>query len=408
LAGVEDNQISMAELLAQEEKMREQLKPGTIVKGVVASKRPGEIFVDIGAKFEGLVEPRDLENLTPEEIAAINVGDTIPVYILKTQSEEEELDHIRLSLSQARAERDWDEAERLFAESAVVESEVIGNNKGGLIVSFGHVRGFVPGSQLVSVQHGGANKSDRWDQLTGETLRLKIIEVDRSRNRLIFSERAAADELRKEKAKEKAKLLEELSEGDVRTGKVTSLADFGAFVDIGGIDGLIHLSELAWTHVSHPSEILKVGDEVEVYILKIEYDQLRVALSLKRLQPEPWSEVFEHYQINQVVDAVITKLTNFGAFARIDNQIEGLIHISELTDKNISHPREVVSENQEVKVRIIHIDPDRRRMGLSMKQVEDQENWAEYQQNHAGENHVSEAQSDGSQPESEPKENVEA
>jgi len=378
LAGVEgDETMSMAELLAQEEASLQQIVPGTIVKGVVASKRAGEIFVDIGAKYEGLVEPKDLENFSPEEIAAIKVGDTIPVYVLRMQTDEE--DHIRLSLSQAKAEKDWDDAEQLFKAGDIVESEVIGNNKGGLIVSFGHVRGFVPGSQLTSVQYSSQNKGERWDELTGEILQLKIIEVDRTRNRLIFSERAASDDLRKEKAKEKAKLLEDLSEGDIRPGRVTSLADFGAFVDIGGIDGLIHLSELAWTHVSHPNEILNVGDEIDVYILKVEHDQQRVALSLKRLQPEPWSEVFDHYQINQVVDAVITKLTNFGAFARIDNRIEGLIHISEISEKNIAHPKDVVSEEQEVKVRIIHIDPERRRMGLSMKQVEDQENWAEYQ-----------------------------
>ncbi len=378
LASEEDDQLmSMAELLAQQEDALDKIKPGRIVKGVVASKRPGEIFVDIGAKYEGLVEPRDLDNLTPEEIIAIKVGDTIPVYILKTQSDEDE--HFLLSLSQARAEKDWDEAERLFEEEELIESEVIGHNKGGLIVSFGYVRGFVPGSQLASVQYSGANKANRWDQLIGETLKLKIIEVDRNRNRLIFSERAAADELRKEQVKEKSKLLEQLAEGDVRQGRVTSLADFGAFVDIGGIDGLIHLSELAWTHVSHPNEILKVGDTVDVYIFNIEHEQQRVALSLKRLQPEPWSQVFDYYQINQVVDAVVTKLTNFGAFARIDNRIEGLIHISEISDKNISHPRETVSENQEIKVRIIHIDPERKRMGLSMKQVEDQEDWEDYQ-----------------------------
>lgn len=379
MTGVEgDETMSMAELLAQEEAALQQIVPGTIVKGVVASKRTGEIFVDIGAKYEGLVEPKDLENFSPEEIAAIKVGDTIPVYVLRMQTDEE--DHIRLSLSQAKAEKDWDDAERLFKAGDIVESEVIGNNKGGLIVSFGHVRGFVPGSQLTSVQYSSQNKGERWDELTGEKLHLKIIEVDRTRNRLIFSERAASDDLRKEKAKEKAKLLEDLAEGDVRRGQVTSLADFGAFVDIGGIDGLIHLSELAWTHVSHPNEILNVGDEIDVYILKVEHDQQRVALSLKRLQPEPWSEVFDHYQINQVVDAVITKLTNFGAFARIDNRIEGLIHISEISEKNIAHPKDVVAENQEVKVRIIHIDPERRRMGLSMKQVEDHENWAEYQE----------------------------
>jgi small subunit ribosomal protein S1 len=383
----------MADLLAQEEKSLGKLKPGSIVKGIVASKRPGEIFVDIGAKYEGLVEPRDLENLTPEEIAAIRVGDTIPVYILRTQSEEEDLDHIRLSLSQARAEKDWDQAERLFKAGELVESEVIGHNKGGLIVSFGHVRGFVPGSQLVTIQYSSSNKAERWDQLVGETLRLKIIEVDRARNRLIFSERSASEELRKEKEKEKAEFLAQLSEKDVVSGKVTSLADFGAFVDIGGIDGLIHLSELAWTHVSHPSEILRVGDEIKVYILKIEHDQLRVALSLKRLQAEPWSEVFEHYHIDQIVDAVITKLTHFGAFARIDNQIEGLIHISEITDKNITHPREAVSENQEVKVRIIHIDPERKRMGLSMKQVDDLANWEEEDQQVTTESDTPEAES---------------
>jgi small subunit ribosomal protein S1 len=376
LASGDDQIISMAELLAKEENSLQEIAPGKIVKGVVASKKPGEIFVDIGAKYEGFVEPRDLDNLTPEEIAAIKVGDTIPVYILRMNSEED--DNVVLSLSQARAEKDWDEAERLFAAGDVVESKVIGSNKGGLIVSFGHVRGFVPGSQLAGTQFGGSNRPDRWDQLIGETLKLKIIEVDRSRNRLIFSERAAAEEARKVQEKDRAKLLAGLSVGDTSSGTVTSLADFGAFVDIGGIDGLIHLSELAWTHVSHPSEILKVGDKIDVYILNVEHDQQRVALSLKRLQPEPWSEVFEHYQINQLVDAVITKLTNFGAFARIDNRIEGLIHISELTDKNITHPREVVSEDDRVRVRIIHIDPERKRMGLSMKQVEDHENWSEY------------------------------
>lgn len=377
-----DQSMSMAELLAQEENALQEIKPGVIVKGVVASKRPGEIFVDVGAKYEGLVEPRDLDNLSPEELAEIRVGETIPVYVLRTPSEEE--DHIILSLSQARAEKDWDEAERLFKTDDIVRCEVIGNNKGGLIVSFGHVRGFVPGSQLTSVQYSVSNKSDRWDQLTGKLLKLKIIEVDRSRNRLILSERAAADDLRKEQQKERAKLLDDLKEGDVRKGKVTSLAEFGAFVDIGGIDGLIHLSELAWTHVSHPGEILKVGDDIEVYILSVEHDQQRVALSLKRLRPEPWSEVFDHYHIDQIVDATITKLTNFGAFARIDNRIEGLIHISELSEKNITHPKEVVAEEQNVKVRIIHIDPDRRRMGLSMKQVEEDQNWADYKAQNEG------------------------
>lgn len=371
----DENMMTMADLLAQEDNIVRVVKPGEIVKGVVARKRPGEILVDVGAKSEGMVDPKDLSNLSPEELDQIKVGDTIPVYVVSVENDQEET-HIVLSLSQARVEKDWEEAERLFAAGETVESTVIGNNKGGLIVNFGQIRGFVPGSQLVNAQFGGPNKPERWNQLMGEKLLLKIIEVDRDRNRLILSERAAAEEARKNKAS----FMTELTEGDVRTGRVTSLADFGAFVDIGGVDGLIHLSELAWTRISHPREVLKAGDEVKVYILSVDLDQQRVALSLKRLQPEPWSQVFDYYEINQVVDAVITKLTNFGAFARIDDRIEGLIHISELSDKNITHPREVVSEGQAVKVRIIHIDPDRRRMGLSMKQVEDKENWSDYKE----------------------------
>lgn len=367
--------MSMADLLAQEENLVRVVRPGEIVKGVVARKRQTEILVDVGAKSEGIVDPKDLNNLSPDELAAIKVGDTIPVYVISVENDQEET-HIVLSLSQARVEKDWEEAERLFASGETFESSVIGSNKGGLIVNFGQVRGFVPGSQLVNAQFSGANKPDRWNQLMGEKLLLKIIEVDRNRNRLILSERAAAEDARKNKAS----LLLELKEGDVRTGRVTSLADFGAFVDIGGVDGLIHLSELAWTRVSHPREVVRVGDEIQVYILSVDHEQQRVALSLKRLQPEPWSQVFDYYEINQIVDAVVTKLTNFGAFARIDDRIEGLIHISEITDKNITHPKEVLTEGQAVKVRIIHIDPERRRMGLSMKQVEDKENWADYQQ----------------------------
>ena len=374
ISSEEDKMMSMAELLAQEENLMREVQPGEIVKGVVARKRPGEILVDVGAKSEGIVDPRDLANLSQDELVEIKVGDTIPVYVLSIENDQEET-YILLSLSQARVEKDWEAAERLFASGEVVESTVIGSNKGGLIVNFGQVRGFVPGSQLINAQFSGANKPDRWNQLMGEKLYLKIIEVDRTRNRLILSERAAAEEARKNKAS----LLVDLKEGEVRTGRVTSLADFGAFVDIGGVDGLIHLSELAWTRVAHPRELVKVGEELKVYILSIDQEQQRVALSLKRLQPEPWSQVFSYYEINQVVDAVITKLTNFGAFARIDDRIEGLIHISEISDKNITHPREVLAEGQAVKVRIIHIDPDRRRMGLSMKQVEDKEDWADYQ-----------------------------
>jgi small subunit ribosomal protein S1 len=206
-------------------------------------------------------------------------------------------------------------------------------------------------------------------------LTLKIIEIDRRRNRLIFSERGAVEE---ERGKQKEKLLSTLKEGDVLTGRVTSLADFGAFVDLGGADGLIHLSELSWSHVSHPSDLLQVGDEIEVSVLNIDSERQRIGLSLKQLQPEPWSQVLEQFEIGQIVDARITKLANFGAFAQI-GEIEGLIHQSELTDANITHPREVVKEGDQVSVKIIRIDPERRRMGLSLKQAEGDVDWQEYQ-----------------------------
>ena len=223
---------------------------------------------------------------------------------------------------------------------------------------------------------GGTDKEEQWDHMIDQKLRLKIIELDRRRNRLILSERAAVEEWRKQ---QKEKLLNDLNEGDVLTGRVTSLADFGAFVDLGGADGLIHLSELSWSRVSHPRDLLQVGDELEVYVLNIDIERQRIGLSLKRLQQEPWSQVLDTYEIGQVVDARITKLTNFGAFAQIGD-VEGLIHLSELADSNITHPRDVVKEGDEVSVKIIRIDPDRRRIALSLKQAEGVDDWEEYQQ----------------------------
>jgi small subunit ribosomal protein S1 len=368
----ENNQIiSMADLLAQEDLTFPVIKMGEIVKGVVAKKSSSEIFVDIGAKSEGVVDSKDLGKLTQEELSQINIGDTVFVYILNTGTDDE--DRAELSLSQAKAEQDWDFAQRLFKTGESVERPVVGYNKGGLIVEFGQLRGFVPGSQVVTGQSGGVGKSTgRWNQMVGKTLSLKIIEVDKERNRLILSERLVMDEAREKDNEKKSEFLHTLTEGQTVTGRITRLVEFGAFVDVGGgIDGLIHLSELAWARILHPNEILSVGDEVQVYVLNVDIEQQRVALSLKRLQPEPWSKVFEHYQINQVVDAVITKLTDFGAFARIDDRIEGLIHISEISNKNITHPNQMVTEGDKIQVRIINIDPERRRMGLSIKQVDE-------------------------------------
>jgi small subunit ribosomal protein S1 len=364
--------MTMAELLEQAYDLKE-IRRGDILTGTIVSITPNEILIDIGSKSEGIVGGREIEKLPAEDLAAFCVGQEVPVYVVRPEAEE---GNTILSLARAQAESDWLTAQKMYESGGIYEGEVVGHNKGGLIVHFGQIRGFVPGSQLAGDQRGGStSREGQWSQMIGQRLSLKIIEIDRRRNRLIFSERAAVEEQR---SQQKEKLLSDLKEGDALTGRVTSLADFGAFVDLGGADGLIHLSELSWSRVSHPSDLLQVGDEIEVYVLNIDTDRQRIGLSLKRLQPEPWSQVLDQYEIGQIVDARITKLANFGAFAQL-GEIEGLIHLSELTDANITHPREVVKEGDQVSVKIIRIDPERRRMGLSLKQAEGEADWDEYQ-----------------------------
>ena len=366
-SGAQDRQgnfdeMSMEELLEHSLDLQ-PIEKGAIIKGTVVSISPGELLVNIGSKYEGIIRSRDMERIPPDFIDKLVVGDEIPVYILHLQDEE---GYVELSLNRALVEEDWVRAQEAFEQGEAFEGEVVSTNKGGLIVNFGAVRGFVPGSQLANIHNTRSGKANQWNQLIGETLQLKIIEVDRRRNRLILSERVAMEEIQRE---EKLRLLRELRVGDVRSGRVSSLADFGAFVDLGGAEGLVHLSELAWVQVSHPREVLKVGEEIEVYVLSIDQERQRIGLSLKQLQPEPWSEVIDLYKVDQIIPAEITKLTTFGAFARVDNVIEGLIHISELSHRPVNHPREVVKEGDKVEVCIISIDPEKRRMGLSLKQA---------------------------------------
>jgi small subunit ribosomal protein S1 len=278
---------------------------------------------------------------------------------------------VQLSISRALAEKDWDYAEDLMQTQAIFDADVESFNRGGVIVKLGQVRGFVPASQLVSgaqpSANGGEGMDERWSALQGESLKLKVIDIDRKRNRLIMSERLAMREWRR---KQKEQLLDSLKEGDVYDGIITSIADFGAFVDLGGADGLIHLSELSWNRVSHPTEVVKVGDKVKVQILNVDADRRRIGLSMRRLMLQPWDVINQSYEVGQIVHGRITKLVNFGAFARIDDSgVEGLIHISELSDRRVNHPKEVVSEGDEYDLRIIRIDTDKRRLGLSLKQA---------------------------------------
>jgi small subunit ribosomal protein S1 len=366
----------MARLLEEfDDSYVNQPQTGDIRYGVVVDKRAGELLVDIGYKSEGIVTGREVDRLE-DEFREMTIGDEVPVYVMR----EDRDGNLLLSITRARAESDWKLAEELLESQDMFTGSVSGFNRGGVIVKIGQVRGFVPASQLSSesqaMQLTEGEPDNRWMQLMDTELRMKVIDLDRRRNRLILSERVAIREWRRE---QKEKLLESLEENCVCEGVVSSLADFGAFVNLGGADGLIHLSELSWGRISHPSEVVSIGEKIQVMVLNVDRERKRIGLSLRRLLPEPWETVPDRYQVGQVVRGVVTKLVHFGAFARLDSDtIEGLIHISELTERRITHPSEVVTERQELDLRIIRIDTDKRRMGLSLKQVLPEEESVEF------------------------------
>jgi small subunit ribosomal protein S1 len=337
------------------------LKRGEVVEGVVVRVNTGEILVDIGAKTEGIIHVAEGSD---SPTSGLTAGDKLLVYVVIPENRE---GVSVLSLARAQAERDWRAAQQLNEEGSAFDGEVIGFNKGGLIVRFGEVRGFVPASQVVELRAGDRDQLEtRLSKMIGRRLKLKVIEIDRARNRLILSEKSAHREWR---AEMRDKLLEELSEGELRHGRVTSLCDFGAFVDLGGIDGLVHISELAWRSVGHPSEVLQVGNEVDVCVLGVDREKRRVALSIKRTKPEPWLEAVSQFSAGQLLTATVTKLVAFGAFARVAEGVEGLIHISELATERIGHPKQVLQVGDTVMVRVLSVDAARRRLSLSLRQA---------------------------------------
>jgi small subunit ribosomal protein S1 len=370
--GAEDNGAHPMDVLLEAESYELEIpKRGEIRTGTIARVTEMDILVDVGAKSEGVISSKELERLTPEQRAELNVGTDITVYVLRSGGRD---GTIILSLARAEEEQDWREVEQLLESQELYEGMVSGYNKGGLIVKLGSLRGFVPASQVSLSRRRraqGQTPDQRWSKMVDEPIITKVIEVDRRRNRLILSERAAAREARDAL---KERLISELEPGAVRQGHVISLADFGAFVDIGGADGLVHLSEISWKRIAHPRELLKVGQEVEVKVLGVDVDRKRISLSLKELEADPWDLIFEQYSEGQLVEGTITKLTKFGAFASLAGSesydIEGLIHISELSDRRIEHPREVVQEDQAVALRILKIDRKRRRIALSLKRVD--------------------------------------
>ncbi len=362
----ENASTSMHDLLAAGDYGLKELKRGDVLSGTILRISQAEILVDIGSKSEGIISGEELEKVPGDVLEDLKVGDTVQAYIVAPSDRN---GNVVLALTRTQSSRDWAEAEDLSSKQEVFEGVVAGYNKGGLIVKVGKIRGFVPASQLVPrPAEEGSDPNKRLAALVGHKLHLKVIEIDREQNRLILSERVAERQWRKQ---QKEKMLNELKEGDERDGKVISLADFGAFVDIGGVDGLVHVSEVSWQPINRPGEVLTVGQKVRVRVLKVDPGHEKVALSIKRCEPDPWSLIENRYKIGQLVDAQITKMAKFGAFARIkdDDAIEGLIHISELSDKRVNHPKEVVQEGQWVTLRVIRVEPEKRRLGLSLKRV---------------------------------------
>ncbi len=342
----------------------EQPMRGDIVMGTVLAIDSMGLLVDLGMKRDGVVQRSDLDRM--DEGFHVNIGDEIPVMIVRTEDDD---GNMICSVAQAKQNEDWIRAEEMMASEEVYNGEVADANRGGLIVPFGNLRGFIPASHVVDLPRGMSEdeRKDHLVNMVGKPISVKIIEVNRRRRRLVLSQREAQREMRDAR---KDELLDKLAEGEIRRGKVSGLRDFGAFVDLGGADGLIHISELAWHRVKHPRELLTVGQEIEVFVLRLDQDGRRIGLSLKRLQPNPWSQVDELYHVGQVVTGTVSRVTQFGAFVSLEPGIEALLHVSQIADPAPENPALLLRENQEIQARIISIEPHRQRLGLSIRDVE--------------------------------------
>lgn len=331
---------------------------GDILKGKVVKIDKDEVLIDIGFKSEGVIPASELSirtNAHPEEI--LSLEEVIEIMVLQKEDQDGRL---ILSKKRAEVERSFDRIEEIYKNNETVEGEVIECVKGGLILDIG-LRGFLPAS-LIDVR-----KTRDLNSYIGEKCACKIIEVDRNRNNVVLSRKAIIEDERKEQRKS---ALDNIESGQIKKGVITSIADFGAFVDVEGVDGLIHISELSWNHVKHPSEVVKVGDEVSVEILDIDREKQRLSLGLKQTQKDPWLEKIKKYKIKDVVSGKVTRIVKFGLFVMIEPGMEGLVHITELSQDPVRRPSDVAKIGDELNIRIIDIDYDKRRMAFSVRQVE--------------------------------------
>ncbi|MEY4323798.1 MAG: ribosomal protein [Actinomycetota bacterium] len=348
---------SVEDFLAAIDSTLKNFDDGDLVEGIIVKVDRDEVLLDIGYKTEGVIPSRELSikhDIDPDQI--VKVGDRIEALVLQKEDKEGRL---ILSKKRAQYERAWGDIEKVKEADGVVKGTVIEVVKGGLILDIG-LRGFLPAS-LVEMR-----RVRDLAPYIGKEIEAKIIELDKNRNNVVLSRRAFLEHSQSES---RSTFLHNLAKGQVRKGVVSSIVNFGAFVDLGGVDGLVHVSELSWKHIDHPNEVVEVGDEVTVEVLEVDMDRERVSLSLKSTQEDPWQHFARTHQLGQVVPGTVTKLVPFGAFVRVQEGIEGLVHISELAERHVEIPEQVVQVNDEVTVKVIDIDLERRRISLSLKQA---------------------------------------
>lgn len=346
----------------------ENPRRGQILEGEIIHIDEDSVLVDIGAKRDAIVPRKDLDQLDDEFRAGLERGDKLPVYVMRTGKVGGDL---LVSINRGLEQEDWERAERNLESGDVSNPEIIGQNKGGVVVRFGRLRGFVPNSHIPDLRRGAGSDElrEQKEELLGTTLPVKVIEVNQKRRRLVLSSRAARHERRSQR-------LEELEPGTIVSGKVVNLVDFGAFVDLGGVDGLVHISELDWSRVDHPSEVFDVGQEVEVEITDVDVERERVSLSRKSLLKNPWQTIDESYSPGDLVEGEVTNVRNFGAFVMLPEGVEGLIHVSELGIVGPGYPEDIVHPGDKVLVRILDIEQERERISLSMSRVTKDEQMA--------------------------------
>jgi ribosomal protein S1 len=333
------------------------LTVGDVVEGVVVHIDREGVLVDVGTKSEGIIRPNELtrdQTLSPEEV--VSVGERIKVYVVEPEGHD---GGPVLSKKRADFENAWDKVEKAYREGGLLKAMVTDRVKGGLVIDLG-IRGFVPAS------HVGSGKLKNLDKFVGQSMPFKVIEVDRERRKVVLSNRLAMEEEQESQRKE---TLTTLKEGQIRPGLVRRITDYGAFIDLGGVDGLLHISEMSWTRISHPSEVVRVGQKLQVMVLRLNLEQGRVSLGLRQILPDPWEDVKRIHTVGTVVEGLVTRLVPFGAFVQVEGGVEGIIPNSELAQRRVNNPEEVVSVGQKLQVKIIDLRPDERRLTLSLRQL---------------------------------------